>query len=401
VLILGGQENALAIVRSLTARGVPVSLSASQSCWALRSRHCDRRYVVPPGESAADYWENLLLANTDVGLDGSVLFACSDEAIEFMSARRDQLARRYVLDDHVASQQVAMLDKSETIRLAAQVGIPTPKQWPVRQVSDVDAILPILDFPILLRPVHSHKFQRVFRKKLFIVRDASELRAKVVEVASHELQMIVCELIPGPDDLLSSYYTYIAPNGQHLFHFTKRIVRRSPPNFGLGSYHATEWLPDTAEMGKRFFCGIGFRGLGNIEFKRDPRDGQLKLIEVNARFTAVQELLVRAQMDIAWIIYRHVTGGVVPTVNGFKEDLRLLYFLDDFDSYRDLRLLGQLSFLSWVRSVARPQVLPYFSLDDPKPALAKGWDTLQTRVLKRRFERSTASITPTGTPPTH
>jgi len=385
VLILGGQENALAIARSLGARGVPVSLSASQPCWALRSRYCTRRYIVPRRESAADYWDNLLLGNTDApALEGSVLFACSDEAIEFMSSRREQLALRYVLDDHVASQQISMLDKSETIRLAAQVGIPTPKQWPVQKASDVDAILPSLDFPVLLRPIHSHKFQRVFRKKLFIVRDANELRAKVVEVAAHGLQMIVCELIPGPDDLLSSYYTYIAPDGHHLFHFTKRIVRRSPPNFGLGSYHATEWLPHTAEMGKRFFCGIGFRGLGNIEFKRDPRDGQLKLIEVNARFTAVQELLVRAQMDIAWIIYRHVTGSVVPTVNGFKEDLRLLYFLDDFDAYRDLRALGQLSFLSWVRSISRPQVFPYFSFHDPKPALAKGWSTLQTRVLKRR-----------------
>jgi hypothetical protein len=209
------------------------------------------------------------------------------------------------------------------------------------------------------------------------------------EVLAHGLEIIVCELIPGPDDLLSSYYTYIAPNGQHLFHFTKRIIRRSPPNFGLGSYHATEWLPDTAEMGKRFFCGIGFRGLGNIEFKRDPRDGQLKLIEVNARFTAAQELLVRAQMDIAWIVYLHVTGGVVPTVNGFKEHLRLWYFLDDFDAYRDLRALGQLSFLSWVRSISSPQVLPYFSFHDPKPALAKGWNTLQTRVLKRRFVGAT------------
>jgi predicted ATP-grasp superfamily ATP-dependent carboligase len=384
VLILGGQENALSIVRSLGARGVPVSVSAPRTCWALRSRYCARRYVVPPRESAADYWENLLLRSTDAALDGSVLFACSDEAIEFMSTRRDQLGRRYLLDDHLASQQIAMLDKRETTRLAAQVGIPTPKQWPVGGVADVDAIESSVDFPVLVRPIHSHKFQRVFGKKLFTVRDAGELRSKVAEAVAHGVEIIVCELIPGPDDLLSSYYTYIAPDGQHLFHFTKRIIRRSPPNFGLASYHATEWLPETAEMGKRFFRGIGFRGLGNIEFKRDPRDGQLKLIEVNARFTAPHELLVRAQMDIGWIIYLHVTGGIVPPANGFKEHLRLWHFLDDFDAYRDLRALGQLSFLSWVRSVARPQVLPYFSLHDPTPALARGWSTLQTRVLKGR-----------------
>ena len=40
-------------------------------------------------------------------------------------------------------------------------------------------------------------------------------------------------------------------------------------NRGGGCYHETKWLPETAELGRRFFTGIGFRGMGNIEFKRD------------------------------------------------------------------------------------------------------------------------------------
>src|SRR5205823_8370112 len=134
-----------------------------------------------------------------------------------------------------------------------------------------------------------------FGHKLFIVENSfDELKEKVRLVHSLGLEIIVMEMIPGPDDLLSSYYTYISGDGRELFHFTKRILRRYPLNRGNACHHITEWLPETAKMGHEFFSAIGLRGLGNVEFKRDPRDGRLKLIEINARFTAAHQLLVSA-----------------------------------------------------------------------------------------------------------
>lgn len=380
VLVLGGQENALSVVRSLSRRGLRVNLSAREDSWALRSRYLAAGYVVPTGTSASSYWSDLLLG-PDRTHDGAVLFACSDEAIQFMASRRSQLASRYQLDDHVAEQQIALLDKRRTLELARQAGVPAPKQWAVEKVTDVDRFSGELDFPVLVRPVHSHLFQQVYNKKLLMVKTIDELRARLSDAIDHNLQVTVCELIPGPDSLLSSYYTYITTEEEHLFHFTKRVIRRSPPNFGAGVYHITEWLPETAELGRRFFHGMGFRGLGNIEFKRDPRDGLLKIIEVNARFTAAQELLVRSGMDIAWIIYCHVAGMPRPHVSDFEEELRLWYLVGDVDAYRDLRARGEISFTQWIKSISHRQVLPFFDIRDPAPALALGRDTFQRRVL--------------------
>ena len=72
---------------------------------------------------------------------------------------------------------------------------------------------------------------------------------------------------------------------------------------GNACYHISSWEPEAADLGEKFFRGINLRGLGNIEFKRDLRDGKLKVIECNARFTAAQELLNRSGMDISEIIY--------------------------------------------------------------------------------------------------
>jgi predicted ATP-grasp superfamily ATP-dependent carboligase len=193
---------------------------------------------------------------------------------------------------------------------------------------------------------------------------------------------MICEFLSGPDTLLSSYYTYLDSSGGHLFELTKRMIRRNPKNIGMGCYHITDDLPETAALGRKFFRGIGYRGLGNIEFKRDTRDGQLKVIEVNARFTAAHELLVKAGMDIDWLIYCHITGLPVSRDQQLRTGMRLLYPSEDFDAFRDLRSRGELSFPQWLRSLAHRQVFPYFSLSDPVPALSKGWSNFRMRILR-------------------
>ncbi len=384
-LILGGVENALSVTRSLGRRGVPVRVAASFHSAAIHSRYCTAAYPAPQGPSRADFWEDLLLGGGHPELNGSVVLPCDDFAIEFMASRREELARRYLVGDHVPSQQRALLDKQETLRMARENGIPAPLRWRVSRVADIDALEGKFDFPVLIKPIHSHRFQRVYRRKLLVSEDFGDLRLHVSDALSRGLDIMVCELIPGPDTLLSSYYTYIDRDEQHLFHFTKRVIRRSPRNFGGASYHVTEWMPETAEMGQRFFRGIGFRGLGNIEFKRDPRDGRLKVIEVNARFTAAQELLLRSGMDIAWIIYNHMIGKEVPRVEAYRADLRMWYPLRDLAAFRELRARGELSAAGWLRSIAHPQVLPFFSVTDPVPALAELRRMLNKRVLKKGY----------------
>ena len=91
--------------------------------------------------------------------------------------------------------------------------------------------------------------------------------------------MLLVEKVPGPDDLLCSYYTYLDADGEALFDFTKRIIRRFPVGMGNGCYHITDRNPEVREVALKLFRHVGLRGLANAEFKRDQRDGRLKLIE--------------------------------------------------------------------------------------------------------------------------
>ena len=181
--------------------------------------------------------------------------------------------------------------------------------------------------------------------------------------------MLVTEFIPGPDDQFSSYYSFLDEEGSPLFHFTKRKLRQFPPRFGGGTYHVTEWQPEVAELGLRFFQGVGLRGLGNVEFKRDARDGGLKLIECNARFTMATGQVRRAGIDLAMIAYARTTGQPLPPMDSFRDGVRLWYPSLDLRALQQYRALGEISRTQWLRSLAHRQHLPVLDAHDPLPFL--------------------------------
>jgi predicted ATP-grasp superfamily ATP-dependent carboligase len=325
----------------------------------------------------------LLLGSNAAGLYGHIVIPCSDDAIEFIAENRVALSQYYILGEGDRQLQLALLDKRRTIELANEAGVDAPQFWTVDKESDLDNLKGAAKFPLLVKPIHSHKFSRIFGRKLFIIESGFEELAEKVRLAlSHGLQIMVVEMIPGPDDLLSSYYTYRTATGKNLFHYTKRILRRYPVNSGNACFHLTEWLPETAELGRKFFDAIDFQGLGNIEFKRDPRDGKLKIIEVNARFTAAQELVARSGAPIDLVVYCHLTGQNIPEFNHYLQCLSFWYPIRDFLSYIDLRRRGSLSFTGWLASVASyKHIFPLFNLRDIGPSFGAMFSVLRRLAL--------------------
>lgn len=371
VLVLGGKENSLSIVRHLGGLGIAVSCSGGLDCWGMASRHCAGRYPVAPGKRPEDAWTDLLLGPDSPVAEGTILFPCSDEALRFVAENDDALRQRYVYDEAAPRQRLDMLDKQRTLELAEAAGVPAPRHWKVETAEELEALRGQITFPVMVKPIDSFAFARTFGCKLFIVKhDFNEVVEKVRLARSKDHAVMVTEMIPGPDELLSSYYTYIADDGHPLFHFTKRVWRRYPVNRGGATFHETQWLPETAAAGEWFFESCGFRGPGVIEFKRDPRDGQLKIIEVNARFTAAQELATRAGVPIDLVEYCHLTGQPLPETRGYREGLRYWYPLRDTLSCLSLIYRGELTLVRWIASLLPARIVsPLHSMADMAPSL--------------------------------
>ncbi len=389
VLLLGGQENTISVAESLARNGIDVAVTGDAHCWGLYSKHAGATYRVPEGESPHDFWNRLLLSPGDSDLDGRVILAMNDTAIEFVLNNHDALKQRHIVEEYIPGLRTAMLDKLRTLELANEVGVPAPRFWRVGTRDDVLAIRDEIVFPVMVKPLHSHRFVEVFGRKLFIVEnDFADVLDKTEIALANDMEVMIVEMIPGGDDLLSSFYTYMDENGAHLVQYTKRIWRRFPKNRGGAVFHETEWLPETAAMGRRFFEGIGWRGLGNIEFKRDPRDGVLKIIEVNSRITAAHRLLAASGVPIDLIAYCRLTNQPPPRYETYREGLFFWYPLRDFRAFLELRRDNELTLAGWLKSLwRRPIVLAMPLLGDPRPFLAQVRHLVRAN-LRKLFARN-------------
>lgn len=370
VVVLGGEANALSVIQDLGRLGVAVYAAGEGDVCTRYSRYC--RWVdFEAGEDWEESCARFLLGAESDFLRGAVLLACSDGALRVLARHRHELAKRFKLDDSDPAAQMAMLDKLTTYRLASAAGVPTPAFWEASTRNEVLALTSSLRFPLMVKPRLSHVYESRFGRKHVIVEDLTQLLSAYDAASEAGVDVLLMEWIPGPDDRLCSYFTYLDGRSEPLLHFTKRVIRRYPTGMGAATYHVTDWIPELVEISNRLFKHAGLRGLANVEFKYDDREGQYKLIECNARFVASNRLVSASGMNLAAFVYYRSIGLPVPPPKAYKVGLRLWDPVRDYWAFGELRRGGQITLGQWLRSVLHRHTFPFFSWRDPRPALGR------------------------------
>jgi D-aspartate ligase len=367
-VVLGGNANAISVARSLARRGVRVIAYGNQHAHIRHSRSCAEYVDVGRGPRIGDRWLRRLVERRH----GAILLPCDDDALELIARNRATLVQAgynpFEADDEVV---LAMLDKRRTYELASAAGIPTPAVIALTDDTAVECAIDEIGFPSAIKPVHSHAFARVFKgRKAFVVDSPREFRRLARETRERGLEMIAIEIIPGGDDRLCSYYAYIDGDGRTLVGLTKRKIRQYPTGFGLGSFEMTDAAPDVAAAGAAFFTAVGVRGLANVEFKRDARDGSLRLIECNHRFTASNELIHVAGVDLAWLSYARLADAPLPPLGRYRGGVTLWNPMRDVRGLASQASRGETRLGDWLPGLLRRHVLPVFRWDDPLPTIA-------------------------------
>ncbi|WP_263368600.1 carboxylate--amine ligase [Edaphobacter bradus] len=386
-LIVGGDHGALSAARSLAAVSIKVYAINHPLADVRYSRFCTWIDLSARTANAPEAWATYLLGRESDHLRGAVLLAASDEAIELIAEHRELLSERFRLDLSNPAAQLCMLDKLGTYRAAQAAGIPTPKFWVADTRKQVEGLEHELVFPLVLKPILGHKFRRKFSGSYTVTYNMKELLNAFDTVCCAGIRTFLVEMIPGPDDKLCSYYTYLDANGNNLIDFTKRVIRRYPMNMGGASYHITDHVPDIQELALALFQKVGLRGVANAEFKMDERDGKLKLIECNARFTAADCLLVASGLNLPLFVYNRLTGRAQAAPSSYRMGMRLWNPVGDFAAYRQLNKMRLLTFKAWIRSIMHRNLFPVFRWSDPLPAIVGS-----IRLVLYAWSRATSKV---------
>ena len=122
---------------------------------------------------------------------------------------------------------------------------------------------------------------------------------------------------------------------------------------------------------RSFMKGIGYRGVLDVGYRYDARDGQYKVLDVNPRIGATFRLFVGDNgLDVARAFYLDMTMQQVPTTKiceGRK------WVVEDRDLSSSVRYWrdGKLSVRQWLSSFRGVRETAYLAADDMRPVFAR------------------------------
>lgn len=203
--------------------------------------------------------------------------------------------------------------------------------------------------------------------KFRVVNDIDALRTAHQGLTGVGLAVALVEKITAPDEAGVQLLHLSRPVGNAHLRLHQAHSAPSPAQHGHACYHITDWNPEVSDLVLQLFNHVGLRGVANAEFKWDQRDGPLKLIECNARFTAVNCLVTAAD----WIWLGTYTSAFSASSMSCRRSTRpacgLLYPSNDLRAFLALRRTGELGLLPWLRSLAPRQTFPVMRWDHPRP----------------------------------
>jgi D-aspartate ligase len=361
---------ALGVVRALGEAGVPVHVARyDRRDMAHVSRWVREAFVVPPPLREAGHVDALL--GLPPRLDGAVLMPASDEAVVALARHRARLARRFVVAAPPWAVVRNFIEKRRTYALAEEAGVPAPRSASPRSVAEARQAAGRFGFPLLLKPSQSHLFYERFRRKMLVIHGMPELEARLAEVEAAGIEVMVQEIVPGDDTEVVNYNAYVV-GGRAVAEFTARQLRKAPPRFGSPRVVRSERIEGLLAPGRAVLRAIGLEdGFACCEFKRDPRDGRYRIVDVNGRHNLSGLLAVRCGLNFPLLEYRHLVSGVVPRPARFREGL---YWTDVVrDAGYSLRFLlhERCAPWTWLAPYLGPGCDAIFDMRDLRPFLRR------------------------------
>ena len=367
-VVVGGDYQGLGIVRSLGRRNVPVCVIDDEQSIARFSRYTTHSVSTASLRDERQTVDIALAIGKRLGLDGWVLYPTRDETVAAFSRYRSELEGRFRVPTPEWDTMQYVWDKRNTYRLAATLGIPTPRTWYVSNVDELDQI-PV-DAPLALKPAIKEHFIYATRAKAWRANTREELRELFARASVHvgSGEVMIQDLIPGGGEQQFAYCAFYK-GGRSLASMVVRRRRQHPHEFGRAStFVAAIELPILETLSERFLRSIDYYGLVELEYKLDPRDGQYKLLDVNGRTWGYHTLGSGAGVDFPYLLFADQMGEAVEPRRG-RAGVSWIRLVTDLPTGLVEVLKRRLDWREYLRTLKNAQVEAVFNREDPLPGL--------------------------------
>lgn len=294
------QEVGYAILRSLRERAehIAVGFYGDRPADVARSSFADAaiplarlpKEIAPeakdlgPSNSAgeAQYVERLLEVCRAERID--TVLPTADNEVYVLSKNLDRLAEagvRAPVPEWPAVLEA--IDKHDVMVAAAAAGVPCPRSVPVATLEEARGLAAELGFPLVVKARYSF-----FGRGVRLVGDESQLRLAYEELSAGDGSAVIQEYIPGSRE--PSLTVFLDEDGDPQLTITLRKRRYAQMSYST-CIESVPPLPENAAY-LDLLRRLKLRGVVAIQTKRDRRDGQHKLLEINLRLGANARILI-------------------------------------------------------------------------------------------------------------
>lgn len=369
-VVLGGDYQGLGIVRSLGRRSIPTCVVDDEYSIARHSRYATMGIRVRDLRDENVLIKTLLRIGERFGLKQWVLFPTRDEQVAALSRRRDELGQFFRVPVPCWETVQWMCDKRNTYCLAKQIGIPFPETHFPQTIADLSE-LPVR-FPVVLKPAIKEHFFYATKAKAWRADNPKQLRelfSRACKITGPG-EMMVQDLVPGNGKHQFGYCAFFK-NGHAIGSMVSRRSRQHPHEFGRAStFVETIDLPALESLSERFLRETNYYGLVEVEYKLDPRDGQFKLLDVNARTWGYHTLGTYAGVDFPYLLYADQIGHKVEPSRGMP-GLSWVRLVTDIPTGIVDIFGGRTKLPDYIRSLRARHVEAVFNREDPIPGLVE------------------------------
>ena len=222
-------------------------------------------------------------------------------------------------------------NKAECLELARRLGMQTPASHTIFSATpDLDDMQK-LGYPVVIKPACSRVLTSGgwIANSVSYASDFGELRRRLADLPLEAYPVILQERIRGPG--IGIFFLF--SNGRCVARFSHRRLREKPPSGGVSVLCESIAVdPVVAERAEILLGSLEWCGPAMVEFKRDERDGSLRLMEINGRFWGSLQLAIDAGINFPALLVDHATRVTPTQPSTYRTGIRCRWLAGDLDS---------------------------------------------------------------------
>lgn len=315
VLLTNGQQRkTLAAARSLGEKGIKV-ISGEETRFNITgfSKYCSKSLVYPNIKGNPEKFYQWLV-DTIKKYKCDVLFPMDDDSMDVVMKNYEEISSLCnVFLPPIESYKI-LEDKSGQADIVKEAGVDLPKTYKLKEVSECEILADDLTYPVVIKPRKSSGSRgiRIIDNKEEFVTTYKAIHKQyplpiVQEYIGYGERYDVCLLFDE--------------DGENAAAFVQKEIRHFPVDIGPSTVQKSVDFPELIEKSLEIMKRVKWRGIVELEYMVDERDGKLKFMEINPRFWASLYTAIISGVDFPYLLYKLSLGEKIDKVSDYKTEL--------------------------------------------------------------------------------